>query len=191
MNEWLNVIDLSIALIILLFTVGGYQKGFASQIAFLVTSAFAAITLFFAYPLLYNWLGDLYHRMEHVQVMWILLFVLFLLAVLLFAGINKLLAKLAESQLSSSFDQIVGGLFGFIKITLFAGVILTLAAMISPHTLAPPMSQNSKVGKWICYKVVPKVQPRFDNSSIAEHARNVRGKMRSRAEKRDISFDAN
>ncbi|MDF7801921.1 CvpA family protein [Pontiellaceae bacterium B1224] len=160
--NWLSWLDVSFMVAVLLFAWGGYQKGFAAQLAPLLTFAASCVLLFFAYPFLFSYFGKVFRNLEETYLMWMLLITLLVLGIALFILFSKLLAGLLKLQISERADQVWGFVFGS-----FRGVFTVLLALIILVMVDRTggsydrLRAKSQVGKLVCYKVVPVIQPRL------------------------------
>lgn len=166
--EWLSMIDVAFAAVALLFGLGGLQRGFASQVAHIITFLALGLFLFFAYPALYNYMGRLFRNLNEVYMMWIILAGLVLLAIAFFIMVNKMLANLLKTQISDRSDRTYGFLLGIIR-----GALLTILAMVFMVILGSEkfynvFSEKSHVGRLVCYEMVPRIQPHVNKSSVGE-----------------------
>jgi uncharacterized membrane protein required for colicin V production len=166
--EWLNLVDVAFVAVALLFGLGGLQRGFASQVAHIITFVALGIFLFFAYPAIFTFFGRIFRDLNEVYMMWLLLAGVAVLAVLFFILVNKLLASVLKTQISDRSDRVYGFILGFIR-----GVLITLFAMVFFVILGSEkfynvFSEKSHVGQLVCYEIVPRIQPRLDKSEMGD-----------------------
>ena len=106
--------------IALLFALGGLQKGFASQVAHIITFVALGVFLFFAYPSIYTHMGRLFRNLNETYMMWLILAGLAVLAIVFFIYLNKLLANVLKTQISDRADRVYGFTLGFVRGALVA-----------------------------------------------------------------------
>jgi uncharacterized membrane protein required for colicin V production len=158
---WLSWVDVAFLLAVGLFAWGGFQKGFAAQLAPVLTFLSASILLFFAYPFLFNYFGGVFRNLEETYLMWMLLITLLVLGIALFMLFSKLLAGLVKMQMSDRADTSWGCVLG-----LFRGLMMGLIGMIvlvmidRSGVTYDRFRMKSQVGKVVCYQIVPRIQPR-------------------------------
>src|SRR5210317_1014536 len=102
--EWLSFIDVAFLGAALLFAWGGFQKGFAAQIAHILTCLIMGVFLFFAYPAIYNFLSGIFRNLEEAYLMWLLLVCLAALTFGVFILTSKMLASMLKAQISKNSD---------------------------------------------------------------------------------------
>ena len=90
MPAWLSLVDVVVLIVIALFAWGGFQKGFASQMAYVITFLCAGVLLFFAYPMLFSYFGKVFRGLEETYLMWIILATLLVLGIALYTLFGKL-----------------------------------------------------------------------------------------------------
>lgn len=166
--EWLSLIDVAFFAVALLFGLGGLQRGFASQVAHIITFVTLGVFLFFAYPSIFTFFGRIFRDLNEVYMMWLLLAGLAILAVLFFMLVNKLLASVLKTQISDRSDRFYGFALGFIRgllIALFTMVFLVILGSAKFYTV---FSERSRVGKLVCYEMVPRIQPHLDKSTMGD-----------------------
>jgi uncharacterized membrane protein required for colicin V production len=172
--NWLSLIDIAFIAVVLLFALGGFQKGFAGQVAHVITSVVFGVLLFFAYPNIYSYLGRIFRSVNETYIMWLILAGLAALTVVFFLMVNKLLANVLKTQISDRSDHAYGFGLGFIR-----GVLVTLFLLIFLVILGPPSSFDtlrgkSYVGKVVCYELVPRIQPRMTRAVLEERVHKLR-----------------
>jgi uncharacterized membrane protein required for colicin V production len=173
--NWLSLIDVAFAATVLLFAMGGFQKGFAGQVAHVITSLSLVIFLFFAYPTIYTYLGGVFRNMEGTFIMWLILAGLAVLTVVFYMFVNKLLANILKTQISDRSDRAYGFSLGLIR-----GVVVTTLIMIflvildSSGKSYETFRMKSRVGKIVCYDLVPRIQPHMTRSVLEERVNKLR-----------------
>ncbi len=166
--DWLSLIDVAYVAVALLFALGGFQKGFAGQVAHVITFVALGAFLFFAYPAIFSYLGRLFRNLNETYMMWLILAGLAVLAIVFFIFVSKLLANVLKTQISDRSDRAYGFILGLVR-----GVLVTLFAMVFLVILGPPkfydsFHTKSYVGKLVCYEIVPRIQPRLNESTVGE-----------------------
>lgn len=158
--DWLSWLDVSFLFAVLLFAWGGFQKGFAAQLAHVLSFFAFGILLFFAYPFLFSYFGGVFRNLEETYLMWMLLMTLLILGIALFMLFSKLLAGLLKLQVSDRADQGWGFAFGLFRGALTVLIGLIILVMVDRTGGAyDHLRTKSQVGKLVCYKLVPGIQP--------------------------------
>lgn len=172
--EWFSFIDAAFIAVALLFALGGVQRGFASQLAHIITFVALGVFLFFAYPAIFNLTGRLFRNVNEVYMVWVLLVGLVLLAIVFYIFISKLLASVLKMQISDMSDRINGFLFGFVRGALATLIALVFLVILGSEKIYDVLSEKSQVGQLVCYEMVPRIQPHVNKDSVGEGF----GKMR-------------
>jgi len=172
--EWLSLIDVAFVAVALLFALGGLQRGFAGQVAHVITFLALGAALFFAYPAIFSYLGRLFRNLNETHMMWLILAGLAGLAIVFFIFVNKLLANILKTQISDRSDRVYGFTLGFVR-----GALVALFAMVFLVILGPPkfydsFRMKSHVGKLVCYEMVPRIQPHMTRSVLEERVNKLR-----------------
>jgi len=166
MPGWWSWIDATVVVVVLTFVWGAAQKGFAAQISRVAALAFLSVTLFFAYPPLFKLLQGKFSSLSDAGAMWILLLLLGLLSVLLYVLLATWLAKRLKANVSPRTDHVLGGVLGGVL-----GIMATLLAMTFIVIFGHPkfhdlLSKKSKVGRFVCRDLVPRIQPHLTTGSV-------------------------
>lgn len=174
---WLSLIDVAYVAVALLFAMGGLQKGFAGQVAHILTFVALAVVLFFAYPPLFSYFGRLFRSLHETYLMWLVLAGIAVLTVVFFIFVNKLLANVLKTQISDRSDCVYGFSLGFVR-----GALLALFAMIFLVILGSPkfydtFSGKSRVGKMVCHELVPRIQPHMTRAVLEERVDKLRAAL--------------
>ena len=172
--DWLSLIDVAFVAAVLLFALGGFQKGFAGQVAHIITFVAVAIFLFFAYPSIFSYFGRLFRNLNEAYMMWMILAGLAVLAVLGFIFIGKLLANVLKTQISERSDRTYGFTLGLIRGALFSLLALIFLVILGPEKVRNTLGQKSRVGQLVCYELVPRIQPRVNKSTVGERIDKMR-----------------
>lgn len=160
--SWLSLVDVVFLVVVGLFTAGGFQRGFAAQIAYVITFLFAGVLLFFGYPHLFGYLDRVFRGLADAYLMWIILATLVVLAIALYIMVSKLLAGLLKMQYSEQTDHIWGMVFGAARGILTGLAILIFIVMLEQSgKMYDTFSAKSVVGKLVCKDIVPRIQPRL------------------------------
>lgn len=180
--QWLSLIDVAFVGVAVLFALGGYQKGFAGQVAHILTFVVLGITLFFFYPAVFSYMGRLFRRLDETYMMWLILAGLGVLTILFFRLVSKLLANVMKMQITDKADRNYGFILGFIR-----GALAALFAMIFLVILGPPncydiFRSKSRVGKLVCHEMVPRIQPHLTRSVLEERVNTLRNGLLDRKE---------
>lgn len=166
--EWLSLIDVAFIAVALLFGLGGLQRGFASQIAHILTFVALGVVLFFAYPSIFTYLGQLFRNLNATYMMWLLLAGLGVLAIVFFIFVSKLLANVLKMQISDRSDRVYGFALGFIRGGLTALFIMVFLVILGSEKFYTVFSDKSRVGKLVCYDMVPHIQPHVKKGAVGE-----------------------
>lgn len=185
---WLSLIDVAYICLALFFAWGGSQKGFASQIAHILTCLVMGLILFFVYPNVFSYLGRIFRDLNPYSLMWLILIAMAVLAISVFLLFTKLLTGVLDTDVSPKADSIGGFILGLIR-----GGMVVLYAMIFLVILGPPKFYDtfrlkSFVGKSVCYEMVPRIQPQLSRSALDERVRGLKDTLRDRDDAGVISF---
>jgi uncharacterized membrane protein required for colicin V production len=188
MPEWFSFIDLLVIAVVLLFSLGGFQKGFAGQLAQLISFALFTVALLFAYPHLFGWVEGFFSKVSDRSLMWMLV-LLFLVAGLIgYILINKLLAACLQLNMSDSSDRFLGMVLGLLRGGFIVLFLMTFSVMLGPVNIYQVLSKNGWTGRLVCYEVVPRVQPQLTRSSFDARVRAIRANLRNQEEAGDVGF---
>ena len=162
MPAWLSLVDVVVLIVIALFAWGGFQKGFASQMAYVITFLCAGVLLFFAYPMLFSYFGKVFRGLEETYLMWIILATLLVVGIALYTLFGKLLAGVLKMQISSRADHGWGLVLGLTRGILTTLIVMILVVMLERSGKAyEKFSAKSYVGELVCMEMVPRIQPRL------------------------------
>lgn len=165
---WLSLIDIAFVAVALLFALGGFQKGFAGQVAHIITFIVLGIVLFYAYPRIYDYFGRLFPDLNETHRMWLILAGLGVLSVLFFIFISKLLANVLKTQISERSDRAYGFGLGLIRGTFIALFAMIFLVILGPARARDVFSEKSRIGRVVCYDLVPRIQPRVNKSNVGD-----------------------
>ena len=163
--EWLSLIDVAVVAMALLVALGGLQKGFASQVAHIITFAAMGAFLFLAYPHIYNTMGRLFRSLDERSTIWLLLAGVVVLAVIFFVLVNKLLANILKMQISDKTDRVYGFILGFIRGGLAVLILMVFMVILGSEHIYTVLSEKSQVGRFVCRDLVPRIQPHISKKS--------------------------
>jgi uncharacterized membrane protein required for colicin V production len=166
MPEWLSLVDVAYIAVALLFALGGYQKGFAGQVAHILTFVAAGVFLFFAYPKLFGYFGRLFRDLNEIYMMWLILAGLAVLSILFFVYVSKLLANVLKMQISERSDRAYGFTLGLIRGALMALFAMIFLVILGSAKFYESFAEKSHVGQLVCYELVPRIQPHLNKSTV-------------------------
>lgn len=175
--EWLSFVDLTFLGVALLFAWGGSQKGFAGQVAHIVTFLISGGFLFFAYPAIYRYLSKVFRNLEEAYLMWLLLVCLVALAVGVFFLMTKMLSSVLKAQISERSDHFYGFILGFMRGALVALFAMIFIVMLGPPRFYDSFRMKSYIGKQVCYNLVPRVQPHLNRATLEAKANQWKQKL--------------
>jgi uncharacterized membrane protein required for colicin V production len=166
--EWLSLIDVAYVAVALLFAMGGLQRGFAGQVAHVITFLAVGATLFFAYPSIFSYMGRLFRNLNETYMMWLILAGLAVLTVVFFVYLSKLLANVLKTQISDRSDRVYGFTLGFIRGALVAVFFMVFLVLLGAEKSYTILSEKSRVGQFVCYEMVPRIQPHLNKDSVGD-----------------------
>ena len=172
--DWLSLIDAAFVAVALLFAMGGFQQGFAGQVAHVITFLALGVALFFAYPALFSYLGRLFRNLNETYMMWLILAGLVVLAFIFYKLVNKLLAGVLKTQISDRSDRTYGFTLGLIRGVLLALFVMVFLVILWPAKYYDGFREKSQVGKLVCYEMVPHIQPHLTRAVLEEHVNKLR-----------------
>lgn len=164
--DWLSFVDVAFLGVALLFAWGGFQKGFAGQMAHILTFLIMGGFLFFAYPAIYNYLATIFRNLEEAYLMWLLLICMAALTFGVFVLSTKMLASLLKTQISDRSDHAYGFMLGCIRGALVALFAMIFIVMLGPPRFYDSFRVKSYIGKQVCYNLVPRIQPHLNRSTL-------------------------
>lgn len=183
MPDWLSYLDVAFVAVVAWFAWRGAERGFAGQIAPLITFAVVAVLMFFAYPHVFNLLDRSFRKVEEIYFMWLILAGLFLLALGVFSLISKLLAGVMQAKVSVAADRGWGATLGLFRGVLTTVIVMMLMVMLEPRARAyDGFRIKSHVGKLVCYELVPRVQPHLSRTVLENRTRSWRNALMDREE---------
>lgn len=174
---WLSFIDVAFILAVLLFAWGGFQKGFAGQVAHILTCFILGLLLLFAFPYVYSFLGRFFRRIDEEVIMWLLLAGLVVLSVFVFMLFSKLLANLLKKQISERSDHVYGMLLGTVRGILAALLVMIFLVMLGPQKLEENFRIKSYTGKFVVHQLVARIRPHLSRPIVQQKTREWREKL--------------
>jgi uncharacterized membrane protein required for colicin V production len=180
--DWLSWIDVAFAGVALLFAWGGFQKGFAGQVAHILTFVIMGVALFFAYPAIFEYFSRIFRSVSQIYLMWLILAGLLILAIGIFLLFTKLLARMLKTQISERSDAAYGLLLGLVRgllVALFGMIFLVMLDSSGKNYDA--CRSKSYVGKLVCYELVPRIQPRLA-PALERNIQELKDKLMEREE---------
>ncbi len=175
--NWLSFIDLAFVLAVLLFAWGGFQKGFAGQVAYVLTFLILGILLFFAYPYIYGFLGRVFRSIDEEVIMWLLMAGLVVLSFFVFIGLTKILASLMKSQISERSDHVFGLVLGAVRGGLAALLVMIFIVMLGPQRIEENFRLKSYTGRFVVHQLVPRIRPHLSRPIITDKTREWKNKL--------------
>ena len=172
--EWLSLIDVAYVAVALLFALGGLQRGFASQVAHVITFLAVGAILFFAYPSIFSYIGRLFRNLNETYMMWLILAGLAVLTIVFFIFLSKLLSNVLKTQISDRSDRIYGFTLGFIRGALVALFVMIFMVILGPPKTYDTFRMKSSVGQLVCYEMVPRIQPHMTRALLEERVDKLR-----------------
>lgn len=177
MPDWLSLVDIGFVAVALLFAWSGLQKGFAKQIAHILTFVIMGGFLFFAYPSIFTYFERLFRNVDEIYLMWLILGAVVVLAILIFLFLCKILANLLKAQISDGSDNAYGLVLGLIRgllVALFAMIFLVM--LDSSGRVYDAFSSKSHTGTFVCRELVPRIQPRLV-PALERNIRQIKDKL--------------
>ena len=166
MPYWFSFVDVAFLGVALLFAWGGWQKGFAGQVAHILTCLAMGGFLFFAYPAVYSRLTGIFRNLEEAYLMWLLLVFLAAMTFGVFVLSSKMLVSMLKTQISGRSDHIYGFMLGFIRGTLVALLAMIFIVMLGPPRFYDNFRMKSYIGRQVCYRLVPRIQPHLNRATF-------------------------
>lgn len=182
MPDWLSFVDVAFAGVVLLFAMGGFQRGFAAQVAHILTFLIMGALLFFAYPALFSYLCRVWRNMDETYLMWLILAGLLVLAIGIFVALSKVLQSLLKAQISDRSDKTYGSVLGLIRGALVALFAMVFLVMLGPPKIYDGFRMKSHVGQLVCYELVPRIQPHLTRAVLEEKVQQLRSQLMEREE---------
>jgi len=172
--DWLSFIDITYAGVVVLFGMAGLQKGFAGQVAHFITTLALAAFLFFAYPTIFKYFGQVFRNLDDTYMMWLILAGVAVLVLAFFLFISKILAGFLKTKISARSDRAFGLMLGTVRGALVALLAMSFLVMLGPAEVYNKFRAKSYVGTLVCYELVPRVQPHLTRSILEERVDQLR-----------------
>lgn len=170
--DWLSLVDIAYVVVALLFAMEGFQRGFAGQVAHVLTFLVMGLFLFFAYPRIFTHFDRLFHSPNETHMAWLILAGVVVLSILFFIFVSKLLAKVLKTKISDRSDRAYGFTLGFIRGGLLALFAMIFLVILGPAVFHKTLSEKSYVGRFVC-ELAPSIQPRLNKSTLGESYHKV------------------
>lgn len=171
--EWLSFVDVVVVGVALLFAWGGFKKGFAAQLAHILTFLTMGVTLFFAYPAIFAYFRRVLGNINETYLTWLILAGAVVVAVVVFILISKLLHGLLKSQISDRSDKVYGFLLGLIRGALVAAFAMVFLVTLGSSKIAETFSAKAYFGKLVCNTLAPPLQPHLTRDAFAEKTQQL------------------
>lgn len=172
--EWFSFIDAAFLLAVLLFAWGGFQKGFAAQVAYILTFLILGVLLFFFYPYAYAFLGRTFRSIDQTVIMWFLIAVLVAAAVGVFILFTKVLANALKKQISEGSDHVFGLMLGTVRGILTALLVMIFLVMLGPQRVEDTFTEKSYTGRFVCNEMIMRIRPRLSRPLVEEKTKEWR-----------------
>lgn len=182
MPGWLSFIDIAFVVVVGLFAWGGCQKGFAGQVAHILTALTFGVLLFFAYPYVLSYLDGVFRRLDETYIMWVLVIGLLVLSIFVFALFSKMLASLLKAHLSERSDHVYGFILGTIRGALTALLFMVIIVMLGSPRIEENFRMKSYTGRFVDRQLVPRVRPHMSHEVWEENIQKVEGKILEKRE---------
>ncbi len=166
--EWLSLVDVAFLSVALLLALSGFQKGFAGQVAHIITFVAMGFVLFFAYPAIFSYLGGVFRNLNETYMMWLIFAGLAILMIGFFILVSKFLEKVLKTQISDRSDCTYGFILGFVRGIFAALFVMIFLVMLGPPKFYDNFRVKSYVGKLVCYEIVPRIQPHLPQAKLEQ-----------------------
>ncbi|MEN7972527.1 MAG: CvpA family protein [Verrucomicrobiota bacterium] len=160
------MVDVAFFATAVLFALGGSQRGFAAQLAHIITFMALGIFMFFAYPSIFSYMGRLFRDLDEAYMVWMILAALAVFTVVFFIYVSRMLAKMLKKQITDRSDHAYGFMLGFIRGMLVALFAMVFMVILGPGRFYNSLSDRSRIGQFVCYEMVPRIQPRMTRSEL-------------------------
>lgn len=180
--EWLSFIDVVFVAVGLLFACGGFQKGFAAQLAHILTFLALGVTLFFAYPSIFDYFRSVFCRVNETYLTWMILAGAVALSFIIFFVVSKLLQSLMKTKISERSDKAYGFLLGFFRGILIALFAMLFFVVLGSESVSETLCAKSYSGRFVCNQLAPPLQPHLTRESLGEKAQQLRDRLMEREE---------
>ncbi len=177
MPGWLSFIDVAFVIVVVLFAWGGFQKGFAGQIAHIATALVLGGLLFFAYPHVLGFLGRVFRSIDETYLMWVLVIGLLVLSVFVFILMSKLFASLLKAHLSERSDHVYGLILGTIRGALTALLFMIILMMLGSPRIEDAFRDKSYTGTFVARELVPRIRPHVSRRVWTENEEKIKNRI--------------
>lgn len=172
--NWFSFIDAAFVLAVLLFAWGGFQKGFAAQLAPIMTFLILGVLMFFAYPYVYTFLGRALRSIDETVIMWMLMIGLAAVAVGIFILFSRMLSNLLKKQISDGSDHTYGFILGTVRGVLTALLFMVFLVMLGPREIEDKFCEKSYTGRFVSKEMVMRIRPRLSRPLVKEKTKEWR-----------------
>tara|TARA_X000000368_G_C22878998_1_gene644433 strand:+ start:205 stop:780 length:576 start_codon:yes stop_codon:yes gene_type:complete len=175
--EW-SGLDIGASVVALLFGVFGLREGFARQLATLITFVLTMVALYVAYPVLLEYLANHFPDWSIAKVTALGLLALALLSIGLFVLLKQLLASAMLTNISDGTDKGLGFLFGFLRGSVLAILLLSLVAQLGSELIRSELQDRSLVGRWVCERIAPMATEYVNRERVEEQMDALRDRVK-------------
>ena len=189
MPGWLSFIDIAVVLVVVFFAWSGLQKGFAGQVAHFLTVLIFGGLFYFGYRPLFIVMARLFRGIDDAYIMWLLAVGLLVLAFVIFILISKLLAQLLKANMSDVTDRVCGLLLGAGRGFLMVLLGLALTLLLAPLSVQDTICGESRFGRFVTLKVVPRIRPRVDPVIWKKNKNRVEQRIQEERERLQYEFN--
>ncbi|HBO87288.1 MAG TPA: hypothetical protein DD620_00870 [Verrucomicrobia bacterium] len=175
--EW-SGLDIGVSVVALLFGVFGLREGFARQLATLITFVLTMVALYVAYPVLLEYLANHFPDWSIAKVTALGLLALALLSIGLFVLLKQLLASAMLTNISDGTDKGLGFLFGFLRGSVLAILLLSLVAQLGSELIRSELQDRSLVGRWVCERIAPMATEYVNRERVEEQMDALRDRVK-------------
>lgn len=161
----MNIFDIIILVFLILGAAFGLYHGFFKEFVGTIGLLIAAIAANIGSPYAKPWLESLIHDPLVLSVVvWVSIFIVMMLVM---NGIAVLLGKLFETMSIGWMNRLAGALFGIIKYTMVAALLLCLYELIAANfeLLRFEEIKSSQMVPWL-HKIVDIVMPWFTDNIL-------------------------
>lgn len=167
--EWLSLIDVAFLVVAFLFGLSGFQKGFAGQVAHVITFLVLGVALFFGYRSIMGYFRRLLQDLPETYITWLAIAGLVVLAIVFFILVSKLLANVLKTQISNQSDCGYGFILGFVRGALVALFVMVFLVILGPAEFQETLCFKSQAGRLVCNELVPCIRPHVTPAAREEY----------------------
>lgn len=157
----MNVLDIIIGIILIVFAVKGLVKGVINEVVSLIAIVIGLYGAFYCSDITANYLKDIIDiKPEYLSTVALLItFALLVVAVVL---IGKLLSKILESLSLGWIDKLGGFLFGLLKGSLLVSLLILLLNVLNIGSIIPQDQRDGSMLYGHVEKVAPYIYQNYD-----------------------------